>query len=383
MRIVWALLLVAASVCNTTAQSSFFIRGTVVDDSTGTVLDGASVLAQNTTKGTITGKDGTFQLELPAGGHNLVISYAGYESEQVRVGSTQSSSSNLEIRLRKKAKNLEEVVVQATTEVPNGWEKYGMQFLQYFIGSTPFAKECALLNPEVLKFYFSRKRNVLKVKSEEPLLIRNEALGYEIRYQLDSFVYHYNTQFSGYAGVAFYTGLTGTAEDEQRWRTNRRTAYYGSRLHFMRSYYDSTLAENGFELEEVTYTDAEKKKPRFRPIKNPYDTAIYVVLEGNDKEINLFGTYRVVYKLLPMHRDYLLANKFPLSAKEQLSTLEISNGFVITENGFFYEQAEVINSGYWAWKNLADQLPYDYWPEEDEDESAEPQTNNPGPAILR
>jgi hypothetical protein len=39
------------------------------------------------------------------------------------------------------------------------------------------------------------------------------------------------------------------------------------------------------------------------------------------------------------------------------------NGFAITENGYFYEQREVTSGGYWAWKNLADQLPYDYWPD--------------------
>lgn len=366
MRTCLLVLIFTGTIFESAGQSTFFIRGTVVDDSTGSILDGATVLGQNTTRGTITGKDGIFQLELPAGGHNIVISYAGYETEQIRVGATLSGSSNLEIRLRKKTKNLEEVVVQASSEVANGWEQYGNQFLSYFIGTTPFAQQCTLLNPETLKFYFSRKRNILKVKCEAELFIRNEALGYEIRYQLDSFIYNYNNKFSAYAGRAFYTNLSGTSADSIRWSTNRLHAYYGSRLHFMRSYYDSTLSENGFELEAVTYSDGDKKKPRMRPISNPYDTAIYTLLEGYDKEINLFGTFRVIYKLLPMERDYLLANQFPLSAKEQLSTMEISNGFVITENGFFYDQAEVINSGYWAWKNLADQLPYDYWPDDAE-----------------
>jgi CarboxypepD_reg-like domain len=362
MKTIFAVILVFLSF-NVSAQSYFYIKGKVVDDSTRLPLEGASVLCQNTTKGTITNKEGEFRMELPAGGHNLVITYTGFETESVRISSSQDNSNELNIILKKKEKKLEEVVIQASTEVKDGWTKYGKQLSDYFIGSTPFAKQCNIENPDVLKFYFSRKRNVLKVKAEEPVVVMNYALGYRISYQLDSFIYDYNTKFSAYAGVAFYAELDSTTEQKTVWLKNREKAYLGSRLHFMRCYYDSMLADNGFVIEHI-FNDTITAKPRIRSLENPYDSAVYVLVDSVDKEINLFGKYRIVYTLQPMEKEYLLANKYPLSAKEQLSTLELLNGFVITENGFFYEQHEVINSGYWAWKNLADQLPYDYWPEE-------------------
>jgi hypothetical protein len=345
------------------AQSYFYIKGKVIDDSTRLPLEGASVLCQNTTKGTITNKEGEFRLEIPAGGHNLVISFTGFESESVRISSSQDNSNELSIVLKKKENKLEEVVIQASSEVKDGWTKYGSHFSSYFIGSTPFAKQCNIENPQALKFYFSRKRNVLKVKAEEPVVVLNYALGYKIQYQLDSFIYDYNTKFSAYVGVAFYTEMDSTAEQKTIWVENREKAYLGSRLHFMRCYYDSTLAENGFVIEEI-YQDSITGKPKISTVENLYDSAVYVLIDSVDREINLFGKFRIVYTLSPMEKEYLVANKYPPSAKEQLSTLEFLNGFVITENGFFYEQTEVINSGYWAWKNLADQLPYDYWPEE-------------------
>ena len=40
------------------AQSYFYIKGKVVDDSTRSPLEGASVLCKHTTKGTITNKEG-------------------------------------------------------------------------------------------------------------------------------------------------------------------------------------------------------------------------------------------------------------------------------------------------------------------------------------
>ena len=37
---------------------------------------------------------------------------------------------------------------------------------------------------------------------------------------------------------------------------------------------------------------------------------------------------------------------------------------LIEENGYFYDQSEVTNIGYWSWKKLAEVLPYDYLPQQ-------------------
>lgn len=333
-----------------------------MDDSTGTPLDGASVLCQNTTKGTTTNKEGDFRIELPAGGHILVITYTGYETESIRLSSSQDNSSELSVRLKKKEKKLEEVVIQATTEVKDGWNKYGKQFRDYFLGTTPNARQCIIINPDSLHFYFSKKRNRLKVKADEPVVIMNYALGYKIQYSLDSFVYDYGTKFSTYTGNAFYTEIDSTEEQKQIWKKNKQQAYYGSRLHFMRCYYDSTLEENGYVLEQIV-ADSTTGKINFAKLEQPYDTVVYTIIDSLDKEVALFGKYRLTYQQGSMEKEYLVANKYSLTSKYQVSTLEFVNGFVISENGFFYEQTEVINSGYWAWKILGDLLPYDYWPD--------------------
>lgn len=348
--------------CFSATAQTFIVKGKVIDDSTKLPMEGATILCQNTTKGTLTNKEGDFKLELPAGGHLLVITYTGFETETIRIGSSQENN-ELTVSLRKKEKKLEEVVIQASTEVKDGWNKYGKQFNEFFIGSTPFAEQCRIENPDSLKFYYSKKKNRLKVKSEAPVVILNYALGYKIQYYLDSFTYDYNNKFSLYAGMTFYTEMDSTAEQKQIWKQNREKAYYGSRLHFMRCYYDSTLQENGFVLEQIV-TDTATGKVSFQALKNPYDSTVYALVDSVDKEVSLFGKFRLTYTKAAMERSYLLANKYPLTAKDQVSTLDFINGFVITENGFFYEQTELIQSGYWAWKNLADQLPYDYWPEE-------------------
>jgi hypothetical protein len=40
--------------------------------------------------------------------------------------------------------------------------------------------------------------------------------------------------------------------------------------------------------------------------------------------------------------------------------VSLTDAILIMENGYFFEQNSWVNQGYWSWKNLADQLPYDY-----------------------
>lgn len=352
------------------AQDRYVIKGRVIDDSTDLAMEGASVICENTTKGTTTGSLGSFWLEVPAGGHNLVVSYTGYETQIVRV-SMQQTAEEIVFRLRRQEKKMEEVVIQASNEVKDGWAKYGARFEDHFLGRSPFAALCSIENKEALRFYYSKKRNRLKVLSDAPLIVTNRALGYRIQYQLDSFFFEDNTLFSLYTGNAYFTELEGTAAEIAEWKKNREAAYFGSRLHFMRCYFDSTLNENGYIIEKME--DGIDGKPAFTVINDPYDTSFCVRIDSSLVEVNLFGKYRITYKEGSMDPTYLKANKYHPSSLYQLSTLELKNGFVITENGFFYEQTEVINSGYWAWKILADQLPYDYWPDEEMNTETEEQ----------
>lgn len=345
----------------TMAQDRYVIKGRVIDDSTDLAMEGASVICENTTKGTTTGSLGSFWLDVPAGGHNLVVSFTGYETQIIRV-SMQNTDEEIVFRLKRQEKKMEEVVIQASNEVKDGWDKYGQRFTDHFLGRTPFAALCSIENKEVLRFYYSKKRNRLKVLADEPIVVTNLALGYRIQYQLDSFIFEDNTLFSLYTGNAYFTELSGTTAELAQWSNRRKEAYLGSRLHFMRCYFDSTLDENGYVIEKME--EGVGGKPIYTLVNNPYDTAISLRMDSSSVEVNLFGKYRVTYKLGSMDPAYLKANKYHPSSMYQLSTLELKNGFVITENGFFYEQTEVINSGYWAWKILADQLPYDYWPEE-------------------
>ena len=344
------------SVALLSQEKNFTVTGAVIDEKTKQPMPGASVFCQNTTVGTITNNEGKFFLRLNNGGYDLVISYTGYETKMQRISNGDPENDKLVIELKEKDKNMTEVVVAGSAEVADGWNKYGQFFLDNFIGTTPNAAQCIIENKDIIKFYFYKKRNKLKVKAKEDIMVTNNALGYKIRYQLDSFVYDYTTKVSSYTGYPLFEELKGTSEQQEAWKKNRFNSYIGSRLHFMRSLYDSTLHDEGFSLELL---DADNKATA---VENPYDSKLYSVDSG-DAIINIKGRLRVNYKNHVPDQKYLIQNNFPLSSRLQISAIDIVDGFVIEENGYFYEQAEVTNMGYWAWKKLAELLPYDYNPE--------------------
>ena len=342
----------------TEAKAQFTINGVVLDSASREPLYGASVFAQNTTLGTATNKQGEFSLSLKAGGYDLIVSFTGYQTQQFRVQAGENPK--MEILMVKEDKSMSEVVIRSSNEVADGWNKYGDFFIKNFIGATPNAKECVLLNPEVLKFYFSKKQNKLKVLAAEPLQISNKALGYNLNYQLDSFIYYYNTDINSYRGYCLYSEMEGTDSLKRIWSKNRVNAYYGSKLHFLRSYYDSTLNEEGYIISMLDENVATK----FNIIKDPYDTGFYGALDSTlQVEIWFPRKLNVTYTRKKPEAEYLKKFNMPKNLVVQVSYIDFKDAIAIRENGYYYDQRDWVNQGYWSWKNLADQLPYDYIPD--------------------
>ena len=341
---------------STIVFGQFTMTGKVVDSTTKEPLFGASVFAQNTTSGTTTNREGEFSLSLKSGGYELIVSYTGYQSKEIRISNNDNNP--LQIEMTKAEKAMEEVVIRSSNEVKDGWDKYGKFFLENFIGSTPNAQQCTLQNPEVVHFYYYKKSEKLKVLATEPIVISNMALGYNLRYQLDSFMYYYKTQVSSYRGYCFFSEMDSNFAQQRIWSANRKKAYDGSKLQFMRSYYDSTLNEDGYE---IALLDSAYDK-RFDAIRNPYDTTYYGVYDST-REVEVYYPRKIsiTYKKKP-EVEYLKKFKLPLNVGSQISYIDLIDAIEIKENGYFYDQKDWVSQGYWSWKNLADLLPYDYIP---------------------
>ncbi|GJM30801.1 MAG: SusC/RagA family TonB-linked outer membrane protein [Cyclobacteriaceae bacterium] len=104
-RLALVLVLALFSVSSILAQRN--ITGVITDES-GEPLIGASVLAKGTTTGTVTDFDGSFSLNVPEGLNALVISYTGFEAQEITLG----ASNVVNITLREGV-TLSEAVVTA------------------------------------------------------------------------------------------------------------------------------------------------------------------------------------------------------------------------------------------------------------------------------
>jgi hypothetical protein len=126
----------------------------------------------------------------------------------------------------------------------------------------------------------------------------------------------------------------------------------------MRAYYDSTLGESGFKLELV-----DEKTGKNKSLNNPYDSLI-AELEGKELDIHGGRKMRVVYSDEKPEQLYLTKNKLSPNTTIQISQVDFVEDIVIEQNGYYYDQRDLLTQGYWSWEKLADFLPYNFIPKE-------------------
>jgi hypothetical protein len=345
------------------AQSYYTVYGKVISALTKQPLQGASVFAQNTTLGTATDAEGNFKLSVPEGGYTLVITFTGYNSETKRISNADAIDRSVVYEMTEKQKEMEEVSVVATAEVKDGWDKYGQFFIEKFIGQSTNSARCELKNKEVLKFYFYKRKNKLKVVATEPLLIENASLGYNIRYSLDSFIHEYNSEVSLYTGYPLFEEKIPDNNDQYaEWMRARVIAYKGSTLHFMRSAYNKTLQQEGFQIQFlVTENGIEKALP----VKKFYDALRYSK-DDSTALVELLPFQKRVGILYinekPEPGFGVLFPNEPVDFQFSIVGFLQEEGIGIERNGYYFDQNDLSISGYWTWERIADQLPYNYRP---------------------
>lgn len=403
MRILFTLLIFfsAVVVLPQSVRAQYYIKGRVVQDKNGEPIAGASVFISNSTKGTTSKPDGSFELnDVPAGNHELIVSSIGYSTLAYAYTASQLPL-KLEVRLEQKASELETVVVEPDEE--QGWKRWGKFFVDNFIGTSMNASDCKLLNPQVLRFKRSRKDNILTVIADEPLIIENKALGYKIKYQLEEFSYDFNNKYLLFLGYPFFEDMTGKERQKDRWAAARKKAYHGSIHHFMKSLYHNQLAAEGFELRRmIVEENTEKKRVRAQirsnmdaqrakgqtPVIDFGDSSKYysqvlqqadqfervlpqllnadsvLATTGSAEKTFFFEEYlHITYKKEKEENGYASAFYMGRAAGPQRSWIALPslNPITIDSTGNFSPILAMVCFGYWSWsEKMANTLPLDY-----------------------
>ncbi len=378
----------------------------VVRDKKGLELPGAGVYLSNYKNATSTDGRGRFTLRnLKPGNYDVLVQMMGYLPYTKNVVLSDKSV-NIQIILQESSIQLSEVVIRTDPDR----EKYLQVFKEFFIGKTPNAEKCKILNPGVLRVDYDKDRRILTVKSDDFLIIENKALGYKLRYMLQFFEYNYNTRIVYYSGLPNYQEMKGSKAAKNRWIRKRETAYYGSTQHFFKSLYAGTSNQEGYllhKLIKIPNTQRPADSIINRHVSRLTANRNVVIRIGsavNDslkywmkvrempKEISTLNRQEILLDTLikQQYRD-LKSMRFKdqlyvVYTKERETTaytnmsghsvsrpLDIPNYQIsiinmlkspvhFYENGGVYEPKSLLYEGHWAYEKIADMVPMDYVP---------------------
>jgi hypothetical protein len=363
-------------------QTAQTLSGTVSDSAGGAPLPGVSVFLNNTSHGTTTDAKGSFHLDIPRGTYQLVFSAIGYATQVMEVNGSNLPPF-LHLPMHPKATELTAVTVEPYDK--HGWSKWGKFFMENFIGTGENAADCRLKNHDVLRFYYSRRTNRLSVTATEPLRIENNALGYNLTYQLEGFKADLGNKMVQYFGYPYFQPMTATKEDRGKgWEFKRRQAYAGSMLHFMRSLWAGRTISEGFLVQkEVTGRNEEKHRVKaiYRPdfqkpgsfsmdtlhyfwdvLRQP-DIITWKVVVATDSILTIRAdSTRELFFSTPIIVLYGVREK---TAGGELKTsglqLVTPRPLKVEENGSYYPPQQLLDTGYWAIsEKIANLLPVDY-----------------------
>lgn len=367
------------------------LRGRIVDASTNEPLAFANVYYNNTTIGVQSDVSGNFSIKSIGLQVELVVSYLGYETLNFPI--TESYSDRILVfKLVPKVNEMK--AFEVNSKRGKAWYENLEVFKQLAIGTTFFANDCKILNPEVLQFAYDTATFTMRASADEPLQIEHKAFGFKINYELRQYEYNVIDHNFIITGYPFFTFMTGSKQQERRWRNNQLLAYEGSLLHFGHSVHQRKLQEEGFELRWVermlnpnfqetaqskSALSALKKIPFYQAVRrdNPYQQTL------NASEVQKFiervDTSKVDYPDFLVERDSTLFLHFknylqvkytnssyswaPGQYGPRTSLIFLDKAFIeLDATGRILDPSAVRVEGYWASQLLGDLLPLDYQP---------------------
>ncbi len=263
-------------------QVYYEIKGKVVNGLEKSPAVNVSVFLSNTTIGDKTAIDGTFKLQnIKPGKYNLVVSIIGFETYSRVLEVDRSNITLPDIEISPKTIVLNEVTIHPHTTL--NWERNYDWFKEEFLGKTDIAKECKILNPDLLDLSYDDATSTLTASSSDFLNIENDALGYRIKYLVTYFKMDNRLSANfhlDYKGAVFFEEMTGTPSQERRWQKRRHEVYEGSIMHFLRSAVKNNVEKDGFRVQQLAnYPNPERPSDSlinarikfYRELKSPND----------------------------------------------------------------------------------------------------------------
>ena len=322
------------------------VKGRIIQKQTGDPVIGANVYISGTLWGTTSGMDGDYAIKsLPAGKVELVVSIIGFETEVISIILKRNSTTSLDIELEEKVYEYGEVEVFA--ERPVEWENNLNKFKNLFLGTSEFANDCVIENDFVIDFNNSND-GLFSASAREPLIIKNNALGFLITCVIQNFSFDEKSQRCQYKVATNFKMMESELVSERRnWESNRQKAFRGSLHHFLKTLKVDSLFSRGY-----TVQISESPQLAVIHVGNPILTSKLLLLQDylpNEHILDFPDYLRVTYKDI-------------FTKLDQTSYLYLPYGNVtIDESGYLYDDSGLEAYGFWSTLGIADMLPKYYF----------------------
>lgn len=343
------------------------LRTKIISSTTKKPIAGASVYIDNSTIGTLTDADGMAELKFPSMQKiDLVVSSVGFVSFHKTLNVAEITALH-EIALQEKIVDLQEVSIGGYTL--EGWDKWGDFFKRIVFGNAPYASQCRILNTRQIHFRNYKTSDKVVAFSDEPILIRNNALGYLIKYDLVIFDANHAASSFSYAGHPFFTELKPSGPKQlETWKRNREMAFFGSVNHFFRSLYRNTLAENGFTLKTAPNSVLLGSSTRNVFARSPKTlTADSIAFAVDSMTVAMFFDGQIFVKIDPDRMfegrpDLKHRNPFLVDELISMLNLKTDQPVIVHYNGAYYDVLNLQQSGYWLRReSIATLLPLGFF----------------------
>ena len=238
---------------------AYKIKGVVLNSETGAPIPLAEAFISGTTFGSITNSEGVFELNSSYLPCQLVVSHISYAPFSMKID--KESKSYITVKLIPYEHEIKEITIEAR----NTRRENMKLFKKAFLGMDKYASTCSILNDSVLSF--SWDSSVFSASAYQPLLIENGRLGYSIKIILNDFKLIYKPEaykkiqkskrnmyditgavYQMLGEFFFIPYPPGKKSKQESIARSRIAAYYGSRMHFLRSLYLGDPKEHGYDI---------------------------------------------------------------------------------------------------------------------------------------
>lgn len=339
---------------DTTAQTSqqYIFTGTVTEAKTGKPLAGVNVYISGTNNGAATDSTGHYRFTTRQTGlQEIVASFVGFKREIQSLVIGSKNSYQVDFKLKENILELEEVSVVASNR---NWKRQYELFRNFFLGNNSFSKNVIIENPEALDFQTGNSSSELIATAKEALIIQNNALGYQIRAELD------RARFNVVKNTGFYKVYpvfepmeTPDKKTAREWREQRERAYEGSVKHFLESLYHDNIRANKFYMD-----------PSWGLEEANIATSINILKAlGADQLNERYKVFQFTAQKINVGYDPNFdrgGRILNFNASSQLVPGREDPYFLVNSDGQLFDPQSIEVSGSWANDRFAKQLPSEF-----------------------